>query len=190
MEKERRAVTLVFFTLAMYVFGIFVDRGAFLIPFPLFDFVLIGLVFPFGVWAFQRDGWKVSFRWFLLLMYTVSRLLNNQVFWEFALDEVAFNNLLQSDWNLKFKIGQAAALNLVFVHWSFQHKEKSKYILLITLLILSFLGLTFTFYFLAFWIVPIFMAYNFWIKQRLPFFYLWVTIAVFDLLTWLAMTLF
>ena len=50
MNREKRTIFLVVLTLLAYGFSIFKDQGSFILPFPIFDFILIIIAIQFAFW--------------------------------------------------------------------------------------------------------------------------------------------
>jgi len=122
MYREKRAVSLVILTLFVYASTIFLDYNSFVLPFPIFDFILIILAVQFAVWNFKD---LITFRKWYFYVYMVAlifKLLMNPILWGFLLDELEMESFLKKDYLDYFKLIYSLTSICVFVCWSYVEK--------------------------------------------------------------------
>ena len=142
MNREKRTIFLVVLTLLAYGFSIFKDQGSFILPFPIFDFILIIIALQFAVWNW-RDiltfrKWYFYFYFFAILF----KLLTNQILWSVILDDkdlAIFSETLVLD---SLKLIHLLLLVISVFTWSFVEKLKFKFLVPTVITIIHFAGFT------------------------------------------------
>lgn len=183
MYREKRAVSLVILTLLVYATNIFLDYNSFVLPFPIFDFILTILAIQFAIWNIKDI---ITLRKWYFIIYLISlsfKLLANPIFWGFFLDEIEMESFLQTAWIEIFKIVFSALSVLVFFAWSYVEKLKFRLIFPFFLANVQFIGsfeTTYWFYYLSF---SLFALYVFFQKPKNSLSYLLVLHGVLDVLT-------
>lgn len=183
MYREKRAVSLVILTLLVYATNIFFDYNSFVLPFPIFDFILIILATQFAIWNIKDI---ITLRkWYFIIYFTalIFKLLANPIFWGFFLDEIEMESFLQTAWIEIFKIGFSALSVLVFFAWSYVEKLKYRLIFPIFLANVQFLGsfeTTYWFYYLSFALFALYVVLQ---KPKNSLSYLLVLHGALDLMT-------
>ena len=126
MHRERRTIFLVILTLFIYASNIYFEFNSFVLPFPIFDFILIIIALQFAFWN-RKD--LISFRkWYFYIYFTtlVFKLLMNPILWGFFLDEIELENFLDNDYLEYFKIIYTLFSIAVFSCWSAVEKLKMR----------------------------------------------------------------
>lgn len=183
MYREKRAVSLVILTLLVYATNIFFDYNSFVLPFPIFDFILIILATQFAIWNIKDI---ITLRKWYFIIYFIAlifKLLANPIFWGFFLDEIEMESFLQTAWIEIFKIGFSALSVLVFFAWSYVEKLKYRLIFPIFLANVQFLGsfeTTYWFYYLSFALFALYVVLQ---KPKNSLSYLLILHGVLDVLT-------
>jgi hypothetical protein len=189
MNRERRSLFLVVLTLVTYGLSIFFDHGSFILPFPIFDFILLIVSLQFAFW-----NWRdiLSFRKWYFYVYFIAiltKILTNQLLWSFFLDDqdlTIFNNEL---WIDTFRLAFFVEILLIFFCWSYVEKLKYKYIAFLVLLGLQIAGLFEETYYLSYIEMPLFAVYVFSQKPKNSLTYLLILHAILDLLSLTMVTL-
>jgi hypothetical protein len=141
MYREKRAVSLVILTLFVYASTIFLDYNSFVLPFPIFDFILIILAIQFAVWNFKD---LITFRKWYYYVYMVAlifKLLMNPILWGFLLDELEMESFLNKDYLDYFKLFYSLICICVFVCWSYVEKLKMSLLWVSVISIIQVFGL-------------------------------------------------
>jgi len=124
MYREKRAVSLVILTLFVYATNLYFEFNSFVLPFPIFDFILIIITLQFAFWNIKD---LVTFRkwyFYIYFMTLVFKLFMNPILWGFFLDEIALENFLDNDYLEYFKIIYTLFSVAVFICWSAVEKLK------------------------------------------------------------------
>ena len=141
MYREKRAVSLVILTLFVYASTIFLDYNSFVLPFPIFDFILIILAIQFAVWNFKD---LITFRKWYFYVYMVAlifKLLMNPILWGFLLDELEMESFLNKDYLDYFKLIYSLISICVFVCWSYVEKLRMSFMWVGVISIIQVFGL-------------------------------------------------
>jgi hypothetical protein len=126
MYREKRAVSLVILTLFVYATNIYLEFNSFVLPFPIFDFILIIIALQFAFWN-RKD--LITFRkWYFYIYFTtlVFKLLMNPILWGFYLDEIEMEKFLDNNYLEYFKIIYTLLSIVVFICWSAVEKLKMR----------------------------------------------------------------
>jgi hypothetical protein len=183
MYREKRAVSLVILTLFIYAANIYLDYNSFVLPFPIFDFILVILAVQFAFWNIKDI---ITFRkWYFLIYFgaLLAKLISNPIFWGFFLDEIQMEEFLQTAWMEIFKVGFSALSVLVFFTWSYVEKLKYNLIFPILLANIQFLGsfeTTYWFFYLSFALFAIYVLIQ---KPKNSLSYLPILHGALDLMT-------
>ena len=189
MNREKRTIFLVVLTLLAYGFSIFKDQGSFILPFPIFDFILIIIAFQFAFWNW-RDiltfrKWYFYF-YFLAILF---KLLTNQILWSVILDDkdlTIFSETLVLD---SLKIIHLLLLVISVFTWSFVEKLKFKFLVPIVITIIHFAGFTEQTYWFSYVSIPLFAAYVIYQKPKNSLSYLLLLHGIWDLLSLFMLTM-
>jgi len=189
MIREKRTVFLVVLTLLAYGFSIFMDQGSFILPFPIFDFILIIVSIQFVFW-----NWRGIFtfrKWFFFLYFLtiLTKLLTNQILWSVFLDDknlAIFNETLVLD---SLKITHHLLLIVSVFSWSFVEKLKFKFLIPILITFIHLAGLTEQSYWLSYLSIPLFATYVIYQKPKNSLSYLLVLNGILDLLSLFMLTM-
>jgi hypothetical protein len=189
MNREKRTIFLVVLTLLAYGFSIFKDQGSFILPFPIFDFILIIIALQFAFWNW-RDiltfrKWYFYF-YFLAILF---KLLTNQILWSVILDDkdlAIFSETLVLD---SLKIIHLLLLVISVFTWSFVEKLKFKFLVPIVITIIHFAGFTEQTYWFSYVSIPLFAAYVIYQKPKNSLSYLLLLHGILDLLSLFMLTM-
>jgi hypothetical protein len=141
MYREKRAVSLVILTLFVYATNIYLEYNSFVLPFPIFDFILIIIALQFAFWN-RKD--LITFRkWYFYIYFTtlVFKLLMNPILWGFYLDEIEMEKFLGNNYLEYFKIIYTLLSIVVFICWSAVEKLKMRVLWVGIISIVQILGL-------------------------------------------------
>ena len=141
MYREKRAVSLVILTLFVYATNIYLEYNSFVLPFPIFDFILIIIALQFAFWN-RKD--LITFRkWYFYIYFTtlVFKLLMNPILWGFYLDEIEMEKFLENNYLEYFKIIYTLLNIVVFICWSAVEKLKMRVLWVGIISIVQILGL-------------------------------------------------
>lgn len=141
MYRERRAVSLVVLTLVVYALNIYLESDSFVLPFPIFDFILLIIAIQFAVWN-RKD--LVTFRkwyFFVYLSALVFKLLMNPILWGFLLDELSIEQFLNQNYLEYFKLIYTSLSIAVFICWSIVEKLQMKILAIGIISVVQLLGL-------------------------------------------------
>lgn len=189
MNREKKTIFLVVLTLLAYGFTIFFDKGSFILPFPIFDFILLLIAIQFSIW-----NWRdiLSFRkWYFYIYFIalITKLLTNQLLWSVLLDDRAlsvFNETMTLD---LLKLGFNVLIIAVFFTWSFVEKLKYKWLVPLILSIIHLVGLTEQTYYLSYLSLPLFSLNVFDQKPKNSLTYLLILNALLDLMSLFMLTM-
>jgi hypothetical protein len=189
MNREKRTIFLVVLTLLAYGFSIFKDQGSFILPFPIFDFILIIIALQFAFWNW-RDiltfrKWYFYF-YFLAILF---KLLTNQILWSVILDDkdlAIFSETLVLD---SLKLIHLLLLIISVFTWSFVEKLKFKFLVPIIITIIHFAGFTEQTYWFSYVSIPLFAAYVVYQKPKNSLSYLLLLHGILDLLSLFMLTM-
>ncbi len=189
MNREKRTIFLVVLTLLAYGFSIFKDQGSFILPFPIFDFILIIIALQFAVWNW-RDiltfrKWYFYFYFFAILF----KLLTNQILWSVILDDkdlAIFSETLVLD---SLKLIHLLLLVISVFTWSFVEKLKFKFLVPTVITIIHFAGFTEQTYWFSYISIPLFAAYVIYQKTKNSLSYLLLLHGILDLLSLIMLTM-
>jgi hypothetical protein len=183
MFREKRAVSLVLLTIFIYALNIYFESNSFILPFPIFDFILLILAFQFSFWNLKD---LITFRKWYFHIYIIAlffKLLMNPILWGLFLNEIDLEKFLEKNYLDYFKMAFTFCSIMVFSSWSY--KEKFKYILAIIPMIslIQILGL-FEYSFACLYITfIIFSCYAFIQNGNISLNYLILLHGILDLLT-------
>ncbi len=92
MTREVKSIRIALLTLIFYASYIFIEKGGFVLPLPLFEILFLLISCLFIAWNFKKD------RGLYLLILTVSslNLLSTQLFWSFFIDDMGMAELSNS----------------------------------------------------------------------------------------------
>lgn len=141
MYREKRAVSLVILTLFVYATNIYLEYNSFVLPFPIFDFILIIIALQFVFWN-RKD--LITFRkWYFYIYFItlVFKLLMNPILWGFYLDEIEMEKFLDNNYLEYFKIIYTLLSIVVFICWSAVEKLKMRVLWVGFISIVQILGL-------------------------------------------------
>lgn len=141
MYRERRTISLVILTLFIYASNIYFEFNSFVLPFPIFDIILIIIALQFAFWN-RKD--LITFRkwyFYIYLIALVFKLLMNPILWGFFLDEISIERFLDKNYLEYFKIFYTLLSIAVFICWSVVEKLKLRLLCVGLISIVQFLGL-------------------------------------------------
>lgn len=189
MNREKRTIFLVVLTLLAYGFSIFKDQGSFILPFPLFDFILVIIALQFAFW-----NWRdiLTFRKWFFYFYFIAilfKLSTNQILWSVILDDkdlAVFTETMVLD-SLRFI--HLLLLIIAVFSWSFVEKLKYKFIAPILITLIHFAGFTDETYWFSYISIPLFSAYVIYQKPKNSLSYLLLLHGILDLLSLFMLTM-
>jgi hypothetical protein len=189
MYREKRTVFLVVLTLLAYGFSIFMDQGSFILPFPIFDFILVVVAIQFSIWNW-RDiltfrKWYFYF-YFLAILF---KLLTNQILWSVILDDkdlAIFTETLVLD---SLKLIHLLLLVIALFTWSFVEKLQFKFLIPMIITFIHFAGFTELTYWFSYISIPLFATYVVYQKPKNSLSYLILLNGVLDLLSLFMLTM-
>ena len=189
MNREKRTIFLVVLTLLAYGFSIFKDQGSFILPFPIFDFILIIVSIQFAFWNW-RDiltfrKWYFYF-YFLAILF---KLMTNQILWSVILDDkdlAIFNETLVLD---SLRLAYLILLVISIFSWSLVEKLKFKFLVPIIITIIHFAGFTEQTYWFSYISIPLFATYVIYQKPKNSLSYLLLLNGILDLLSLFMLTM-
>jgi hypothetical protein len=189
MYREKRTVFLVVLTLLAYGFSIFMDQGSFILPFPIFDFILVLVAIQFSIWNW-RDiltfrKWYFYF-YFLAILF---KLLTNQILWSVILDDkdlAIFTETLVLD---SLKLIHLLLLVIALFTWSFVEKLQFKFLIPMVITFIHFAGFTEQTYWFSYISIPLFATYVVYQKPKNSLSYLILLNGVLDLLSLFMLTM-
>lgn len=141
MYREKRTISLVILTLFIYASNIYFEFNSFVLPFPIFDFILIIIALQFAFWN-RRD--LITFRKWYFYIYFITlafKLLMNPILWGIFLDEISMEKFLEKNYLEYFKIFYTLLSIAVFICWSVVEKLKLRFLYLGMISIVQLLGL-------------------------------------------------
>jgi len=183
MKRELKTIFLVVLTLLMYGFSIFFDKGSFILPFPIFDFIVLVIAIQFAIW-----NWRdiLSFRKWYFYIYFLAltiKLSTNQILWSVILDDKQlriFNESMTLD---LLKLSYVFLILFVFFSWSFVEKLKYWWLFALLFSIVHLIGLSPETYYLSYWSIPIFAFYVYFQKPKNSLTFLIILNAILDLMS-------
>lgn len=189
MNREKRTIFLVVLTLLAYGFSIFKDQGSFILPFPIFDFILIIIALQFAFWNW-RDiltfrKWYFYF-YFLAILF---KLLTNQILWSVILDDkdlAIFSETLVLD---SLRLIHVVLLIISIFTWSFVEKLKFKFLVPIVITFIHFAGFTEQTYWFSYISIPLFATFIVYQKPKNSISYLLLLHGILDLLSLFMLTM-
>lgn len=92
MTREDRVVSISLLIVLLYAGMILIDKGAFIIPFPLNEYILLIVSTQFAVW-----NWKMyKLQMILAVSTALFGLISTQLFWTFFMDTQNMEKLLDT----------------------------------------------------------------------------------------------
>ncbi|MDB3906216.1 hypothetical protein N9355_01970 [Crocinitomicaceae bacterium] len=91
MNREERAVALAGLTFFMFGLSIFLDKGSFVVPFPLNEFALLIVSFLFLIWHPKKGALP-----YLYFGSTLAGVLGSLVFWETVMSMENLSNFYRN----------------------------------------------------------------------------------------------
>lgn len=183
MNREKRTIFLVVLTLTAYGLSIFTDQGSFILPFPLFDFILIIVSLQFAFWNWRDIFTFRKWYFYLYFLAILVKLLTNQLLWSLILDDkdlAIFNETLVLD---SLRLVHLMLLFLSILCWSYVEKLKYKFTASILFTLIYFAGFTDQTYWLSYISIPLFAAYVIYQKPKNSLTYLLLLNGILDLLS-------
>ncbi|MBM3186424.1 MAG: hypothetical protein FJZ67_08980 [Bacteroidetes bacterium] len=141
MYRERRTISLVILTLFIYASNIYFEFNSFVLPFPIFDLILIVIALQFAFW--NRKDLITYRKWYFYIYFLALafKLLMNPILWGFFLDEISMENFLDSTYLEYFKIFYTLLSIAVFICWSVVEKLKLRFLFVGMISIVQLFGL-------------------------------------------------
>ena len=189
MNREKRTIFLVVLTLLAYGFSIFSDQGSFILPFPIFDFVLIIVSLQFAFWNWRDILTFRKWYFYIYFLAILCKLLTNQLLWSVFLDDkdlAIFTETMVLD---SLRLVYLILLVLSIFSWSFVEKMKFKIIAPIIIILIHFSGFTEQTYWFSYISIPLFSAYVFIQKPNNSLSYLLVLNGILDLMSLFMLTM-
>ena len=189
MNREKRTIFLVVLTLLAYGFSIFKDQGSFILPFPIFDFVLFIVSFQFAFWNWRDILTFRKWYFYIYFLAILCKLLTNQLLWSVFLDDkdlAIFTETMVLD---SLRLIYLILLVLSIFSWSFVEKMKFKIIAPIIIILIHLSGFTDQTYWFSYISIPLFAAYVFIQKPNNSLSYLLVLNGILDLLSLFMLTM-
>jgi hypothetical protein len=189
MNREKRTIFLVVLTLLAYGFSIFSDQGSFILPFPIFDFVLIIVSLQFAFWNWRDILTFRKWYFYIYFLAILCKLLTNQLLWSVFLDDkdlAIFTETMVLD---SLRLVYLILLVLSIFSWSFVEKIKFKIIAPIIIILIHFSGFTEQTYWISYISIPLFATYVFIQKPNNSLSYLLVLNGILDLMSLFMLTM-
>jgi hypothetical protein len=189
MNREKRTIFLVVLTLLAYGFSIFSDQGSFILPFPIFDFVLIIVSLQFAFWNWRDILTFRKWYFYIYFLAILCKLLTNQLLWSVFLDDkdlAIFTETMVLD---SLRLVYLILLVLSIFSWSFVEKMKFKIIAPIIIILIHFSGFTEQTYWFSYISIPLFATYVFIQKPNNSLSYLLVLNGILDLMSLFMLTM-
>ncbi len=183
MQRERKLVFLVVLTSFMYGLSIFLNHGSFLLPFPLFDSVLIALSLVFFFWNI-RD--LITFRkWFFYLyfFFICLKFSTNSMLWSTFFDDLDYEKFQLSKWPDIIRGLQLVLFFPMIFSWMFVEKIARRFWISVVLTLVYWLGIFAPIYFFSFLAIPLVALVIYRYKPTNSLTYLLVLHAFFDLMS-------
>ncbi|MCJ8292496.1 MAG: hypothetical protein HRT58_05135 [Crocinitomicaceae bacterium] len=92
MTREARALFLSMLTLVVYAVSIFISQGSFIFPFPLNEFIFLGISAQFFWWNRLGNKWAGS----IAIVAGICAVLSKQFFWTFLYSTEAMEFFMDS----------------------------------------------------------------------------------------------
>lgn len=189
MIREKRTLLLVVLTLSAYGFSIFMDHGSFILPFPIFDFILFIVSIQFSLWNWRDILTLRKWYFYIYFLAILVKLSTNQILWSIILDDkdlAIFNETLILD---SLKLIYLSLILFTFYSWSFVEKLKYKVVIPFVLIVIHFGGFLEAYYWLSYISFPLFAIYVFYQKPQNSLTFLLILNALLDLLSLSMLTL-
>jgi hypothetical protein len=189
MYREKRTILLVVLTLLAYGFSILMDQGSFILPFPIFDFILVLVAIQFAFWNWRDILTFRKWYFYLYFLAILFKLLTNQILWSVVLDDkdlAIFTETMVLD-SLKF--AYLILLVLSIFSWSLVEKLKLKLLVPILITLIHFAGFTEQTYWFSYISIPLFATYVIYQKPKNSLTYLLILNGILDLLSLFMLTM-
>jgi hypothetical protein len=92
MSKDQKAIFLAILTTCIYGFTILLEKGQFLYPFPLNEFIFFAVSIQFAFWNHSSDPAQVIYSVLAAFFF----LLSSPYFWTFFMNSQALGQLIES----------------------------------------------------------------------------------------------
>ena len=141
MYREKKAISLVILTLFVYATNIYFDSNSFILPFPIFDFILFVIALQFAFW--NREDLFNYRKWYFFIYFTaiIFKLLMNPFFWGIFLDEIKLENFLNNGFLEYFKLAYTLSSIYAFICWSYLENLKMRFLWVGIICTIQFIGL-------------------------------------------------
>jgi len=189
MYREKRTILLVVLTLLAYGFSILMDQGSFILPFPIFDFILVLVAIQFAFWNWRDILTFRKWYFYLYFLAILFKLLTNQILWSVILDDkdlAIFNETLVLD---SLRLIHLILLVLSILSWSLVEKLKFKFLAPIFITLIHFAGFTEQTYWFSYISIPLFATYVIYQKPKNSLTYLLILNGILDLLSLFMLTM-
>lgn len=185
MIREERSVSLAVLTLLVYGGMIFLEKGAFILPFPLNEFIFLIVALQFFVWNRATHLTLVL----PALVAGIFNVLSTELFWSFFLNYDQLQEFSNSPWGDMLKIGFYLTTGIWL--WTYLNKADFKFKLILIILLLSLL-ITATFFSIMWlellvYVLVVFFGLFFNIPG--PVHLLWILLAILEFIKVLSLSL-
>ncbi len=182
MSRERRTVFIVSLTLLIYALTQFLESGVFILPFPIFDFILLVISLQFIYWN-RKIIFQKKFLYFLFYFLALSfKVFSGQFFLSLIYSDSSIEDInsgvFQDICSLIYFVFSAS----FFSTWNWNQGKIRSLLLILAFVFLSVTPLFVNFSYLAFLTIPMFVAYLYLTKSRTEFHYLFLLNAILDLM--------
>lgn len=92
MTREARVLFVSILTLVVYAVSIFISQGSFIFPFPLNEFIFLGISAQFFWWNRRGNKWAGS----IAIVAGICAVLSTQFFWTFLYSTESMEFLMDS----------------------------------------------------------------------------------------------
>jgi hypothetical protein len=92
MKREERVVFLALLTLISYATIMYIEKGAFIFPFPLNEVIFLIIALQFSVWQWKNHRLQLI----IILISAIFGLISTQFFWSLLLDAKSMEGLVNS----------------------------------------------------------------------------------------------
>lgn len=176
MGREARLVFISLLTLFMYGFFILIEKGFFLLPFPLFDAVIFIVGIRFFLWVKDRKT-QLILGFFLVAL--ILSIASKPIIWGIFSDGDTLELFLESKWPDLLQLGKFSVLT-IFLSVLIRPRSWQQWLGYVALLFLLVANEIPLFHFLGFLTFTGLIVYLYASKKMIPFYYLFILKAALD----------
>jgi len=176
MIREKKIIVLALLTVFVYGLILFFEKGFFVLPFPLFDLLVLIVGIRFVFWSKKKDLLIIG----LFLIGLLCSMGTQAFIWSFFMDGKNLEQFQESAWRDLFYL-----LELLFMMatllLSLDYKKKAHWFFA-PIIIACFVGTQFqAFYLVDFFCFGLFVLFTLLTKSFRPLYFIFVLKAILDL---------